>query len=125
MRSGATGVEVADEMRDLAEVLLPLSSPVMNHFHERFLRHFIQQDVVGHMEVDLDGNGSDSGRMRIAIAFADLTGYTRLTEEAGELEALDAVERFIQAVASRPRRSAGGQNDRRRGDDRAALTRRR
>jgi adenylate cyclase len=99
MRSGATGVEVADEMRDLAEMLLPLSSPVMSQIHERYLRHFIEQDVVGHMEVDLDGNGTDSGRMRIAIAFADLTGYTRLTEEAGELEALDAVERFVHAVA--------------------------
>jgi adenylate cyclase len=26
----------------------------MNHIHERYLRHFIQQDVVGHKEVDLD-----------------------------------------------------------------------
>jgi adenylate cyclase len=99
MRSGATGLEVADEMRDLAGVLLPLSSPVMVQIHERYLRHFIEQDVVGHMEVDLDGNANDPGRMRIAIAFADLTGYTRLTEEAGELEALDAVERFVQTVA--------------------------
>ena len=29
---------------------------------------------------------------------ADLTGYTRLTEEEGELTALDAVERFVEAV---------------------------
>ena len=99
MRSGASGVEVADEMQDLARVLLPLSSPVMNQVHERYLRHFIEQDVVGHMEADLEGRESDHGRMRIALAFADLTGYTRLTEEAGELEALDAVEHFVEAVA--------------------------
>ena len=36
--------------------------------------------------------------MRVAIAFADLAGYTRLTEEEGELEAVDAVERFVEAV---------------------------
>ena len=36
--------------------------------------------------------------MRVAIAFADLAGYTRLTEEEGELTAVDAVERFIEAV---------------------------
>jgi adenylate cyclase len=36
--------------------------------------------------------------MRVAIAFGDLAGYTRLTEEAGELQAVDAVERFIEAV---------------------------
>jgi adenylate cyclase len=98
MRSGATGLEVADEMQDLARVLLPLSSPVMDQVHERYLRHFLEQDVVGHMEVDLDGSPPGPGRLRIAIAFADLTGYTRLTEEAGELEALDAVERFVSTV---------------------------
>jgi adenylate cyclase len=98
MRSGASGLEVADEMQDLARVLLPLSSPVMDQVHERYLRHFLEQDIVGHMEVDLDGSSLGPGRLRIAIAFADLTGYTRLTEEAGELEALDAVERFVSAV---------------------------
>ncbi len=99
MRSGATGVEVAAEMHDLAQALLPLSPPAMNQIHERYLRHFLEQDVVGHMEVDLDGASGDLGRMRIALAFADLTGYTRLTEEAGELEALDVLEHFVQAVA--------------------------
>jgi adenylate cyclase len=34
----------------------------------------------------------------VAIAFADLAGYTRLTEEAGEEEALDIVERFVESV---------------------------
>jgi adenylate cyclase len=34
----------------------------------------------------------------VAIAFADLAGYTRLTEEEGEEQALDAVERFIELV---------------------------
>jgi adenylate cyclase len=34
----------------------------------------------------------------VAIAFADLTGYTRLTEEEGEVTAVEAVERFVDAV---------------------------
>ncbi len=96
MRSGASGIEVAEEMLSLSRELLPLSSPVMDQVHQRYLQHFIEQDVVGHMEADL--NGSDLGRMRVAIAFADLAGYTRLTEEVGELEAVDAVERFVEAV---------------------------
>jgi adenylate cyclase len=98
MRSGASGVDIAENMMSLSRLLLPLASPVMDQVHERYLQHFIEQDVVGHMESDLDGAASDLGRMRVAIAFADLTGYTRLTEEAGELEALDAVERFVDAV---------------------------
>jgi adenylate cyclase len=98
MRSGATGLETADEMLELTRRLLPLSSPVMDHVHRRYLQHFVEQDVVGHMESDLDDDGIDLGRMRVAIAFADLAGYTRLTEEAGEVEAVDAVERFVKAV---------------------------
>jgi adenylate cyclase len=98
MRSRATGLETADEMLELTRRLLPLASPVMDHVHQRYLQHFLEQDVVGHMETDLEGDSVDLGRMRVAIAFADLTGYTRLTEEAGELEAVDAVERFVDAV---------------------------
>ena len=70
----------------------------MERVHQRFLTHFVEQDVVGHMEADLDGAPLDLGRLRVAIAFADLAGYTRLTEEAGEEEAVDAVERFIEDV---------------------------
>jgi adenylate cyclase len=98
MRAGGTGLEMADEMLALSRELLPLASPVMDQVHRRYLQHFVEQDVVGHMESDLDGDASDLGRMRVAVAFADLAGYTRLTEEQGELEAVDAVERFIEAV---------------------------
>jgi adenylate cyclase len=98
MRSGASGLETAEEMMALTRALLPLSSPVMDQVHQRYLQHFIEQDVVGHMESDLDGDSLDLGRLRIAIAFADLAGYTRLTEEEGELEAVDAVERFVESV---------------------------
>ena len=98
MRSGATGVETAEEMLSITRELLPLASPVMDQVHQRYLQHFVEQDVIGHMESDLDGDSVDLGRMRVAIAFADLAGYTRLTEEEGELEAVDAVERFVEAV---------------------------
>jgi adenylate cyclase len=98
MRSGATGIEMADEMLAITRELLPLASPVMDQVHQRYLQHFVEQDVVGHMEAELDGDAVDLGRLRVAIAFADLAGYTRLTEEEGELEAVDAVERFVEAV---------------------------
>jgi adenylate cyclase len=97
MRSGATGVETAEQMLALSREVLPLASPVMDQLHQRYLQHFVEQDVVGHMESDLSGS-EDLGRMRVAIAFADLAGYTRLTEEEGELTALDAVERFVDGV---------------------------
>jgi adenylate cyclase len=98
MRSGSSELEVAEQMEGLSKMLLPLASPVIDQIHQRYLQHFIEQDIVGHMESDLDGAAADLGRIRVAIAFADLTGYTRLTEEEGELEALDALERFVEAV---------------------------
>jgi adenylate cyclase len=36
----------------------------------------------------------------VAIAFADLAGYTRFTEEEGEEEALSSVERFVEGVTN-------------------------
>jgi adenylate cyclase len=97
MRDGVPGHEMAEEMQDLARDLLPLASPIMDHLHQRFLQHYVEQDMVGHMEVELEEK-EDLGRVRVAIAFADLAGYTRFTEEAGEEEALSTVERFIDAV---------------------------
>ena len=52
MRDGVAGLEMAEEMEELAGELLPLASPMMDHVHQRFLRHFVEQDVIGHMEAD-------------------------------------------------------------------------
>ena len=98
MRSGSTGVETAEQMNAISRQVLPLAGPVLDQIHQRYLQFFVEQDVVGHMESDLGGSAIDLGRMRVAIAFADLAGYTRLTEEEGELTAVDAVERFVDAV---------------------------
>jgi adenylate cyclase len=98
MRDGVPGLEMAEEMEGLAREILPLASPIMDHAHNRFLQHFIEQDVIGHMEADLGDLPLDLGRLRVAIAFADLAGYTRLTEEVGDEEAVSAVERFVEQV---------------------------
>jgi adenylate cyclase len=98
MREGVPGLEMAEEMEHLARDLLPLASPIMDFIHRRFLQHFVEQDVVGHMEVDLGDEDTELGRIRVALAFCDLAGYTRFTEEEGEEEALSFVERFIESV---------------------------
>ncbi len=100
IREGVPGWEMAAEMQGMVREMLPLATPMMEHAHQRFLQHFIEQDVIGHMEADLtvDGAGADLGRLRVAIAFADLAGYTRLTEELGDEEAVGTVERFVEQV---------------------------
>ena len=97
MRDGVPGLQMAEEMEHLARDLLPMASPIMDYVHQRYLHHFVQQDVIGHMEMDLEDD-SELGRVKVAVAFADLAGYTRYTEEEGEEEALSFVERFIEAV---------------------------
>ncbi|HEX6020547.1 MAG TPA: adenylate/guanylate cyclase domain-containing protein [Solirubrobacter sp.] len=97
IRDGAPVLEIAEALAGLASELLPLSGPIMDGAHQRLLRHFLEQDAVGHLELVTDD--AALGRVRVAIAFADLAGYTRLTEEVGEEEALEVVERFIDLVA--------------------------
>ena len=71
---------MAEEMEGLARDLLPLTSPLMEYIHQRYLRFYIEQDVVGHMEVDFGGM-RQMGRVQMAFCFVDLTGFTRYTEE--------------------------------------------
>jgi len=99
MREGVPGVEMAEEMQGLAADLLPLASPMMDLVHKRLLAHFVDQDVIGHMEADIDPSDRlDLGHVRVAIAFADLAGYTRMTEEIGDEQAVDVVDRFVANV---------------------------
>jgi adenylate cyclase len=94
VRDGMPVLDIADELSGLASELLPLTGPIMERVHQRFLRQALAQDVVGHLEAA----EPDLGRVYVAIAFADLAGYTRLTEEIGEEEALELVERFVDLV---------------------------
>jgi adenylate cyclase len=97
IRQGVDSLEMAEEMEGLARDLLPLTSPLMEYIHQRYLRFYIEQDVVGHMEAELGGN-RQLGRVQMAFCFVDLTGFTRYTEEEGDEEAFDLVERFVETV---------------------------
>jgi adenylate cyclase len=99
MREGVPGVEVAQAMEGMTREMLPFAAPFINYLHGRMLGYFVEQDVIGHIEADLDDEETaEEGRMRVVIAFADLAGYTRLTEEQGEAKAVSAVERFVETV---------------------------
>jgi len=98
MREGMPNVEIAEEMEGLARELIPFVVPLLRYVHDRLLGHFVEQDVIGHMETDLAESTAEEGRVRVAIVFADLAGYARLTVERGDEEALAAVERFVEAV---------------------------
>jgi adenylate cyclase len=96
LRDGVPSMQMAEEMGDLIGELLPLTTPLMEYLHRHFLRHFVEQEVITNMEADLEK--AALGQLRVAIAFADLVGFVRFTEEAGEDEALDLIELFVEAV---------------------------
>jgi adenylate cyclase len=97
IRDGVPELEMAEEMGELAGDMLPLASPLIDYLHTRYLRFFLEQDVIGHMESELDAS-TDLGQVPVTLCFIDLTGFTRYTEEEGDLEALDVVENFVETV---------------------------
>jgi adenylate cyclase len=98
IRDALPELEIAEEMGGLAADTLPLAAPLTDYLHTRYLRYFTEQDVVGHMETDLDPATSHLGQVPVTLCFIDLTGFTRYTEEEGDLEALDVVENFVETV---------------------------
>lgn len=102
IRDAVPELEMAEEMGDLAADILPLAAPLTEYLHSRYLRYFVEQDVVGHMEAGLGADTAEIelGQVTVTLCFIDLTGFTRYTEEEGDLEALDVVERFVDSVES-------------------------
>jgi len=98
MQEEVPPLEIAEEMGSLAADVLPVTGPLMEYMHNRYLRFYIEQDVVGHMEADIGGAGRGLARVSTTFCFVDLTGFTRYTEEEGDEEALDLIERFIDTV---------------------------
>jgi adenylate cyclase len=102
IRDAVPELEMAEEMGELAGDILPLAAPLTEYLHQRYLRFFVEQDVVGHMESDstMDTAEIELGHVKVALCFIDLTGFTRYTEEEGDIEALDVVENFVATVES-------------------------
>jgi adenylate cyclase len=106
IRDAVPELEMAEEMGELAGDILPLAAPLTDYLHQRYLRFFVEQDVVGHMEADqaMDTAEIELGHVHVTLCFIDLTGFTRYTEEEGDIEALDVVENFVANVeATLPR----------------------
>jgi adenylate cyclase len=98
IRDGVPALEMAEGMEGMVSDLLPTMAPLMEYIHARYLHFYIEQDVVGHMEADLPLSRRHPDRVQMAFCFVDLTGFTRFTEEEGDEEALDLVERFVETV---------------------------
>ncbi len=97
MRDGLGSLEMAEQMGGLVASVTPTTRPLFEYLHDRYVRYFIEQDVVGHMEDEFGGD-SEIDQIRISLCFIDLTGFTRFTEEEGDAKAFSVIERFTEAV---------------------------
>jgi adenylate cyclase len=99
IREGVPATQMAEELSELANELLPLSTPLMIYMHRHFLRHFVEQGLIARVESELEVDEEEMlGELTVAIAFVDLVGFVRFTEEEGEQEALDLLERFVVTI---------------------------
>ena len=106
IRDGVPELQMAEAMGNLAAEIMPLAAPLTEYLHNRYLRYYIEQDVVGHMETGGEQTTAEIelGQSPVTLCFIDLTGFTRFTEEEGDIEALDVVENFVETVeATLPR----------------------
>lgn len=97
MRDGLGALEMSEEMGDIVKLVSPTTRPLFEYLHDRYVRYFIEQDVVGHMEDEFGGD-REIDQIRISLCFIDLTGFTRFTEEEGDAEAFSVIEQFTEAV---------------------------
>lgn len=97
IRDGLREIEMAEELGDLARRTSPTAVPLFEYLHERYVRYFLEQDVIGHMEADFGGD-TNLDQIRTTLCFIDLTGFTRFTEEEGDATAFQVIEQFTETV---------------------------
>src|SRR2546421_4218106 len=61
MREGIPSAQIADEMEELVRDLIPFVVPLLSYVHNRYLAHFVEQDVIGHMEAELAAGTPEEG----------------------------------------------------------------
>jgi class 3 adenylate cyclase len=107
--SGMAQVDVMAATVELATTLIPLGNRVVELLYRRHFEHYSLEDIVTNMEIALEraGMAQRRGGGLPAIGFLDLTGYTSLTESAGDEEAARLTERFAELMILRTEQHGG------------------
>jgi adenylate cyclase len=87
---GDSELEVARRFATIVEGLGPLLTPTLEYVLQLHLREQIRHDVFGDREIS---EGVESGR-EVAVAFADLVGFTKLGERLDPAELGDLTDRL-------------------------------
>jgi adenylate cyclase len=84
--AGRPGPEVLESVAPLSQALQPVAEGLIRWLHQRHFENYVMQETVLMLEESLAQAGLVRPRQggEPAIAFLDLTGYTRQTETAGD-----------------------------------------
>ena len=99
LRPGSSEIELAQALEQLAVLSAPLLGPMMDDLMSLELRHSLEMEAVNAAE---RAAGKLPGARPVTVAFADLTGFTRLGE-ALPAEELD-VAIFTTGIMAGPKR---------------------
>jgi class 3 adenylate cyclase len=100
LRAGISEAEVWRMASAAAPQVTPLFEWLLLWLYRRQQEHYLLQDIVEHIESAMEDAGF--GRARVArppaIAFLDLSGFTRLTEEKGDDAAAELAGKLAELV---------------------------
>lgn len=99
-RGGPTQREAFEAYRTSIERLMPLAAPVVDYFHRKALLQASRLDVARNLaeRFGLSARPSEPGQIEMAVAFVDLSSFTPMTAEMGDLIAADILTRFSAIV---------------------------
>lgn len=106
--AGRTGAEIAAIAVEFSEQFTPLNEQAVLGIYHAHQAHALTSNTIMGFERALAGAGLDSRMPRPpAMCFLDITGYTRLTQEGGDVAAADLAETLARLV-QRTSRQYGG-----------------
>lgn len=109
LRSGMSEYEMLQAASQISPQIRPMVERMMLWVYRRHQEHATIEHIVEHVENMLDEAGLTIPRPARppAMAFLDLVGYTRLTEERGDETAVELVARLGEIVRSESARFGG------------------
>jgi adenylate cyclase len=101
IEKGMSQWELMQFVSEMGALLMPAAFRAVDLLARRHLESFLVEDIVTNTEIAMEHAGRKQRRLAKppAIAFLDLSGYTRLTEEQGDDAAAELTERFSELVS--------------------------
>jgi class 3 adenylate cyclase len=109
LRSGMTEMQMRELATEMSTQLIPVIQQLILWIYQRHFEHYTIEHIVEHVEAAMEEAGIERKRevKPPAIAFLDLTGYTRLTEERGD-EAAAELAASLAGLVQREAQRRGG-----------------